>query len=463
MRIRLKLAILFVVLTLALLVGVGAFFLFNLRSGLQNSMNNSLRTSADEIVAQLDSSANSTNQLRLADSYGQVLTATGVVVQSTDNALTQPLLTPAQAARASLGTTRLFDATYRPARRATATAPSTVRVRVLFMPSGHNGNVIAVASSREVIDEAIGRAAKELLTVGVIVLLVAGPGAWFLTRAALQPVERMRLQAAELQAREAGAGLTVPGTTDEISRLAETLNGLLSRLHEALEHERAFVADAGHELRTPLTILRGELELARRPGRSHEQLAETIEIAGEETERLVRLAEDLLVLARDGQAMAQRRETFDVRAVAEAARVGVDPRASARGITVEVAGPTELLANGDIDQIRRAVDNLISNAVRHSPDGDQICIELARVGRDVQVSVLDRGPGFSAEFLPHAFERFRRGDSARTRDGEAGGSGLGLAIVRSIARDHSGDADASNRVDGPGARVGLHWPAELAP
>jgi signal transduction histidine kinase len=461
-RIRLKLAILFVVLTLALLVGVGAFFLFNLRSGLQNSMNNSLRTSADEVVAQLDASSTTPSQLRLADSYGQVLTATGVVVQSTDNALNQPLITPAQAARASQGSTGLFDETYRPARRPTANSPGTVRVRVLYMPSGHGGNVIAVASSREVIDEAIERAAKELLTVGAIVLLVAGPGAWFLTRAALQPVERMRLQAAELQAREAGAGLTVPGTTDEISRLAETLNGLLSRLHEALEHERAFVADAGHELRTPLTILRGELELARRPGRSPEQLAETIEIAGEETERLVRLAEDLLVLARDGQAMAQRREPFDVRSVAESARLGVDPRASARGITVEVAGPQVLFANGDIDQIRRAVDNLISNAVRFSPDGDRVCIELKKAGPDIEIAVLDRGPGFSVDFLPHAFERFRRGDSARTRDGEEGGSGLGLAIVRSIARDHGGDADATNRVDGPGARVRLHWPAELA-
>jgi signal transduction histidine kinase len=91
-----------------------------------------------------------------------------------------------------------------------------------------------------------------------------------------------------------------------------------------------------------------------------------------------------------------------------------------------------------------------------------VCIELKKAGPDIEIAVLDRGPGFSVDFLPHAFERFRRGDSARTRDGEEGGSGLGLAIVRSIARDHGGDADATNRVDGPGARVGLHWPAELA-
>lgn len=122
-------------------------------------------------------------------------------------------------------------------------------------------------------------------------LLLAGLGAWLLAAAALRPVDRMRAPAADLQTRDAAIGLAVPGTRDELARLAVTLNELLTRLHAAVEHDRAFVADAGHELRTPLTVLKGELELAARPGRSTQELMATV-AAAEEIDRLIRLAED---------------------------------------------------------------------------------------------------------------------------------------------------------------------------
>ena len=467
MRIRLKLAILFTALTLVLLVGIGAFFLLNLRSGLQSSMDNSLRTRADEVIAQLGASRPGDSagiRLVLAhNSYGQVLTTSGTVTESTDDTLDGPLLTPSQAVAAARGQ-RLFDATVHPATSSANGELGPQRVRVLAAPSGQAGNVVAVATSREVVDEAMERAAKELLVVGAIVLLLAGPGSWLLVRATLRPVERMRAQAAELQTRDAGAGLSVPDTGDEIARLAETLNGLLTRLHGAVEHERAFVADAGHELRTPLTVLRGELELARRPGRTLEQLSETVEIAAEETERLVRLAEDLLVLARDEQALPIRRHSFDVRAVAEAARAAATSAAAGRSVSLQVIGPQTLAAGGDPDRIRQAVDNLLSNAVRFSPPGGVVGVELSRTGAGVEVSVTDDGPGFAADLLPYAFERFRRGDTARTRDADArtAGTGLGLAIVSSILRGHGGTATASNRTGAAGARVTLRWPAEPA-
>ena len=279
--------------------------------------------------------------------------------------------------------------------------------------------MVAVATSREVLDEAAKRAALQLLVLGAIVLLLAGPGAWLLARAALRPVERMRAQAAELEARDAGAGLTVPGGRDEISRLGETLNGLLGRLHEAYEREFAFVADAGHELRTPLTVLRGELELACRPGRTREQLAATVEVAAEQTERLIRLAEDLLVLDRD-EREAVRFTEFDLVALAEQSPPGGAgrPRAAGRSSIVVDTPQAPLPVRGDPDRLSRALDNVVLNAVRFAPAGSEVRIAARVLPGETPLAelvVTDSGPGFAPEFLPVAFERFSRHDAARSR------------------------------------------------
>jgi signal transduction histidine kinase len=272
----------------------------------------------------------------------------------------------------------------------------------------------------------------------------------------------MRAQAADLQASDARAGLSVPGGRDEISRLGDTLNALLGRLHEAYERERAFVADAGHELRTPLTVLRGELELARRPGRSSEQLAATVEVAAEQTERLIRLAEDLLVLDRDEHETA-RFVRFDLVELAEGARLSTLATLGTRPVDLAVQAPVRPLpVLGDPDRIRRALDNVVANALRFSPDGGCIEVGVTESAGHAELTVTDQGPGFPPDFLPVAFERFRRHDPARTRieqdGGEQASTGLGLAIVRSVMRAHSGTATATNREDSPGARVTLRWP-----
>jgi signal transduction histidine kinase len=463
--IRLKLALQFSAVTLVLLLGVGTLFGLELRRDLQHSMDNVLRSRADELIAQIGAGSKPASPLRLpGGSYGQLLDAHGRLLRSTEDGPDEPLLTPAQAGSAGAvqrfydGAVQLSSST-RP--DSAAGRPRGQSVRILSEPAGP-GRVVAVAASREDREEATARAAEQLLVIGVIVLLVAGPGAWLLARAALRPVEQMRGQAAELQARDAGAGLSVPGSRDELSRLAQTLNGLLGRLHEAYERECAFVADAGHELRTPLTVLRGELELARRPGRSHRQLAATVEVAAEQTERLIRLAEDLLVLARDENEPA-RFVDFDLSEVADAAGAAALIGLPHRPVKITVDAPEQpVLVIGDPDRIRRAVDNLVGNALRFSPDGSEIRIEVAERGGHAELTVADQGPGFAPEFLPVAFERFSRHDQARTRpepDGsEKAGTGLGLAIVRSVMRAHSGSATAANLAGSSGARVTLRWP-----
>jgi len=275
----------------------------------------------------------------------------------------------------------------------------------------------------------------------------AGLGGYGLARAALSPVERLRREVASVSAREPAPGLQVPRTRDEIAALATTMNELLARLQGALARQRALVADASHELRTPFAVLRGELELAGRPGRSREELATAVQRAGDEAARLARITEQLLFLARsDEDRIPPRLERTNIGLLLTRSAEHAAGRASAAGVSCQVEAPADLAADVDPDRIREAIDNLVDNALRFAPTGTPIVISARVAGPDLMIEVGDRGPGFPAEFLPHAFERFARPDSGRARSD--GGAGLGLAIVSAIARAHGGRATARNRPDG---------------
>jgi signal transduction histidine kinase len=274
-------------------------------------------------------------------------------------------------------------------------------------------------------------------------------------------VERLRRQVAALAARplKAGpgeSGIEVPATRDEIAALAATMNDLLGRLQRALSRQRAFVADASHELRTPLAVLRGELELADRPGRSREELAAAVRSAAAEADRLARITTDLLLLARsDDDRLSLQLTWTELRPLLARSAELAGPRLAEAGLTCRVDAPADLRARVDPDRIREAVDNLLDNALRFAPRGSVIVLAARPSGAGLGLEVRDEGPGFPADFLPHAFERFRRPDSGRSRD--HGGAGLGLAIVQAIARAHGGAATARNQPGG-GAVVALRLP-----
>jgi signal transduction histidine kinase len=293
---------------------------------------------------------------------------------------------------------------------------------------------------------------------GAAFILIASAGAYGLARAALSPVERLRREAAAMSERDPASRLPVPQTRDEIAALARTMNDLLARLQAALARQRAFVADASHELRTPFAILRGELELAARPGRSREELAAAVAVTGEEVARLTRITDDLLLLARDDadQLSLWREKTQICSLLAASTRHA--PQAEGPAVTCTVDAPAGLAAVVDQGRIRQAVDNLVDNALRFAPAGTQVIISAWADGRDLVIEVSDSGPGFPAGFLPHAFERFRRPDSGRSRSD--GGAGLGLAIVAAIARAHGGQATARNKPGG-GAAVTLRLPGAV--
>jgi hypothetical protein len=208
-------------------------------------------------------------------------------------------------------------------------------------------------------------------------------------------------------------------------------------------------------------VLRGELELAARPGRGQPELAAAVRSAEAEAERLARLTDDLLLLARsDEERFGLRLERTDIGDLLGRSAGLAGSRLAAAGVTGRVDVPPGTYADVDADRIRRAVDNLVGNALRFAPRGSVIVLAARAAGQDLEIEVSDDGPGFPPGFLPHAFERFARPDSGRSRGD--GGTGLGLAIVRAIAAAHGGVATVANKPGG-GALVTLRLPGAAGP
>jgi two-component system, OmpR family, sensor kinase len=313
-----------------------------------------------------------------------------------------------------------------------------MRTRGTTVETDLGKRTVLVGASLADRDEALSELLTQLLIVAPIALLLTSLLGYWLAGAALRPVEAMRSEAAAISGSEPGRRLPEGQTKDEISRLATTLNEMLGRLERAIERERSFVADASHELRTPLALLQAELELALRKPRTGPELEATIRSASTETERLVRLAEDLLVLAQaDDGRLPLRREPVRAGALLNAVREAFRTRAESAGRSIEAERAHAVVLDADRLRLEQALGNLVDNALRHGTG----VIRLDAVERDgaVDLHVRDEGPGLPPDFLPRAFERFSRADPART----SGGAGLGLALASAIAEAHGGSAQAA--------------------
>ncbi|MEU3509774.1 HAMP domain-containing sensor histidine kinase [Streptomyces longwoodensis] len=288
----------------------------------------------------------------------------------------------------------------------------------------------------------------------------AGLAAYWLAGSALRPVDRMRRRLAEISEQDTGARLETPATHDEIATLAATMNDVLDRLSDAPAQQRGFAADAGHELRSPLTTLKAGLEPAGQPGRSMQELVAAVSAAARDTDRLIRLSEDLLLLSGidEGRLVVRPQLLAPAALLGEAVR-SVAPTAAERTVRVRLRADDGVRVVADPDRLRQAVDDLLDNALRYAYEDSEVEVGLTVVGAGPSaravIEVRDHGPGFPPAFLPPSFERFRGADAARSR--HAWGAGRGLAIVRSIARAHDGDVTADN-APGGGARERLELP-----
>jgi two-component system, OmpR family, sensor kinase len=455
--ITIRLTLVFSVVMAVVLAATGLFLYVRLGAELDRAVEDGLRSRADDVAAlvrQSDPPRTQPSDARLTDrdeSLAQVIDAGGRIVVEAPSASERPVLTSAELARARRRTT-IVDRRILPGFN-----QDPVRLLATPVDSRRGALVVVVGTSIDDRDEALRSLLAQMLLGGPAALLLATLSAFAVTRDALLPVEGMRRQAAAISGAQPGPRLPVPPTRDELSRLGETLNAMLVRLEAALAHERAFVADASHELRTPLAILKTELELAMHGDHSPEELEETIRSAAEETERLVRIAEDLLVLSSSEQGeLPVISQPVDAHALLDRVLQRYATRAQDLGRRLEMDAPEGMTLMADQLRLEQAVGNMLDNALRHG-DGGVMLAGSEHDGR-IELHVLDEGPGFAPEFVGRAFERFSRADAARS----GGGTGLGLAVVDGIAVAHGGEARASNRASG-GADVWISVPRDGPP
>jgi two-component system OmpR family sensor kinase len=448
--IRIRLSLAFALAMAVVLASLGAFVYLRLRSSLDEQLVVGLRAHSDAVAALVRRGGElGTGQplVEESETFAQVIAADGRVTDASLVPLRErPVLDADALERARSGTVSverqdiqgLDDNPYR------------------LLGTRVDGTVVVAGASVEERDEALASLLTQLLVGGPVALLLSSLAGYALAAAALRPVESMRRRAAEISSETTGRRLPLPEARDELSRLGETLNDMLSRLEAGLLRERRFVADASHELRTPLALLETELELALRRPRTPEELRTALASAAEEVDRLVRLAEDLLVLARadEGQ-LPLRRGPVPVGDLFETIARRFQPRAEEGGRTLDVAADASETIVADRLRLEQALGNLVDNALRYGAGA--VRLESERRDGLVRLRVSDEGEGFSPTFLAHAFERFARADEARAR----GATGLGLAIVDAIARAHGGTAEAANR-DGGGAVVTLTLPTKEA-
>jgi two-component system OmpR family sensor kinase len=451
--IRVRLTLAFAAAMAVVLAAAGLFLYSQLGADLDESVDEGLRSRAAELAALVEGSsgalsgAGASTLVEQEDAFAQVLSANGRVLDSTPQLSDRVVLGREELAQALAGPT-FFERESLPG----LDGP----VRLLAAPAEAQGRdvVAVVGASLEDREEALDSLVALLLIGGPVALLLASVVGYGVAAFALRPVEAMRRRAAAISASEPGERLPVSPASDEVARLGETLNAMLARLEAALERERRFVDDASHELRTPLALHKAELEVALRHASSETELRDAIASAIEENDRLIQLAEDLLVIARSEKGeLAVRRESQRIADLFAAVRERFQARAeqSGRLLVVEAGDRQEIV--GDRLRLEQALTNMVDNALRYG-DGEIRLWSRSEDGR-IELHVSDRGPGFEPEFLPRAFERFSRADAARAR----GGAGLGLAIVETIASAHGGRVRARNLPDA-GADVWIELPDE---
>jgi signal transduction histidine kinase len=454
--IRIRLTLAFAVVMAIVLGATGAFVYLRQRSDLDSAIDRNLSSKAGDVAALVRSDDQALRQsgssplTERGETFAQVVTPAGRVFDSTPQLSSRVPLTREELRRARQTRIVLDRVSGRGLQEPARLLATPVRAqgRQLIVVAG------AWLGDR---DEALDGLAAPLLIGGPIALLLASLAGYGVAASALRPVEAMRRKAAKVSVTEPGATLPVPPARDEVARLGKTLNEMLARQEVACARERTFVGDASHELRTPLAILRTELELALRTGRSAEELEAALRSAAEETDRLGQLAEDLLVIARSDQGRLPVQVTsVDANALLDLVRGRFARRAKEQSRTLRVEADHDIRLVADPLRLEQALGNLVENALRHGKGAITLSIEEGE--GSVELHVRDEGRGFADEFLAVAFERFTRGDPARSR---GGGAGLGLPIVQAIANAHGGSATAGNRPGG-GADVWVALPQAVA-
>jgi signal transduction histidine kinase len=439
--IRIRLTLAFTVMMGLALAAVGTVTVAHTRSSLDSAITESVTNRLADlrpVAVAVDPILPGPSQ----DTGEQVLDQSGQLLAATPELAGTPMLSQAELVAARRGELIVDHAT-------AGDMQGPVRIAATSVPGGR---IVAVSATLADRDAAVGDLTRELAVGLPLVLLAATLGAYLLAVAALRPVEHMRARAAGISNANPQARLPVPPADDEISRLATTFNELLARLHEALDRERQFVADAGHELRTPLSLLTTELELALRRPRSNTELTTALRSALDDVERLSRLARAMLAATADRPRRPDApRPSVELAPVLDT--VVTRYRAADTGTDVTLDRPDDgLRVRTDPDDFDRIITNLLDNAAEHGRPPITIRAYPGDAAT-VTIEIRDHGDGIDPDFLPHAFDRFTRADTSRTTNG----SGLGLAIVTTLAERNHATVTAANHPGG-GAILTISMP-----
>ena len=438
--IRVRLTLAFAGVMAVVLTATGLFLYVQLRADLDHTINQGLRSRAGDISALVQQADTGLRDAATAPSGGpaadfaQIIDARGRVFDATPGLRRHALLTGAEM-RAAQRAPTLLD------RRQTRASDAPIRLLAVPVTAQGRHLVVTVGAALEDRDQALADLGTLLLIGGPGALLLASLAGYGLATAALRPVEAMRRRAASITTEQLQHRLPLGPRQDELHRLGRTLNEMLARLETGLERERAFTADASHELRTPLTMLKTELELIARDHPSGPELDDAVQAAVDEADRLARLIDDLLILARaDSDQLTLNREQIPIAELLNAVKARYAQ--SREPAEIRVDAPDGLLIHADPVRLQQALTNLLDNALRHGRA--PIHLSASTHDRLLELGVRDHGPGLPPAFLDRAFERFGRADPASGQRG----AGLGLAIVKAIAHSHGGTARIANHPDG---------------
>jgi len=330
-------------------------------------------------------------------------------------------------------------------------------------PAGTAGlrYIVEVGISTTRTDETL-RQVLLMLAIGLPVAVgVAVTGGFVLVRRALKPVDNLSQKAAAITQHNLSERLPVVPTGDELERLSLSLNLMISRLEDAINSSKQFLADASHELRTPLAVLRGELENLAQDVQLKSQTRETLGSALEEVDRLAEIVEGLLALSRLDTGEAQGEwGRFDLAELVATTADQMSLLAEDKHISVVCDCATGVMVEGDQARLKQVVVNLLDNAIKYTPNGGRIKLRIAQEEGYAVLDVADDGIGIPPEALPHVFKRFFRVDGSRSRD--QGGAGLGLSIVKSICEAHGAQVEVSS-TPGKGSRFRIRQPLAAEP
>jgi len=317
-----------------------------------------------------------------------------------------------------------------------ATDAGPFRLRWARHQEGEAPYVVGVAQGLAPLERELEGLRRALLGGVVAALLLAAGGGFWLARGALHPVALMAAEARRITDRTPGSRLTPPRSQDELFVLAEAFNDLLGRLEKALAQQRQFMADASHELRTPVSVARTAIEVSlARPGRVEAEYRDSLAVVGEQMRRLSRLVEDMFTLTRaDVAPLPLEVERLYLDELVDGCVREARLLDAGKGVAVTWTGPQDVETIGEERCLRQMLMNLLANAVRHTPAGGSVRVELAAHAGSLEISVSDSGAGIPVAERERIFERFVRLDTSRGSDG----AGLGLPIARVIAEAHGG-------------------------